>query len=87
MPRGSKKSYTSKSRRQAHNVEESGPKRGTSPKRAASLAYATATKQQGGGKRGRTTAASSSRKGGPKAAGRTAARRRGGRTARATQRS
>ena len=71
MARGSKKSYTSKQRRQARHIEESGEKRGMSPKRAASMAYATVNKQDGGGKksgsgRGHKKDTSSSRKGGRK---------------------
>ena len=79
MARGSKKSYTSKQRRQARHIEESGEKRGMSPKRAASMAYATVNKQDGGGKksgsgRGKKRSTASSRKG-----GRAAAKKRGGR--------
>lgn len=73
MPRGSKKSYTSKQRRQAEHIEESGKKRGMSSKRAAQMAYATVNKQDGGGKksgsgRGRKRSTSSSRSGGRKSA-------------------
>jgi len=69
MPRGSKKSYTSKQRRQAAHIEESGKKRGMSTKRAEQMAYATVNKQDGGGKksgsgRGKSRSTSSSRKGG-----------------------
>lgn len=71
MARGSKKSYTSKQRRQAQKIEESGKKRGMSSKRAASMAYATVNKQDGGGKksgsgRGKKRNMSSARKGGRK---------------------
>lgn len=82
MPRGSKKSYTSKQRRQAEHIEESGKKRGMSSKRAAQMAYATVNKQDGGGKksgsgRGRKRSTSSSRSSG----------RKGGRSRSSTSRS
>jgi len=69
MPRGSKKSYTSKQKRQAHHIEEGAKKRGMSSKRAAQIGYATVNKQDHGGKksgsgRGKTSNKSSSRKGG-----------------------
>jgi len=51
MARGSKKAYTSKQKRQARHIEESGEKRGMSAKRAAAMAYATVNKQDGGGKK------------------------------------
>jgi hypothetical protein len=51
MARGSKKSYTSKQRRQAHHIEESAKKRGASAKRAKQIGYATVNKQDGGGKK------------------------------------
>jgi hypothetical protein len=71
MPRGSKKSYTSKQRRQASHIEESAKKSGKSAKRAKQIAYATVNKQDGGGKksgsgRGRKKSMASSRKGGRK---------------------
>jgi hypothetical protein len=71
MARGSKKSYTSKQRRQASHIEESGKKRGMSSKRAAAMAYATVNKQDGGGKksgsgRGKKRSTASSRNGGRK---------------------
>ncbi len=63
--RGSKAKYTSKQKRQAKHIEESGEKRGYTPKRAAQMAYATVNKQDGGGKksgsgRGKVRATSSS---------------------------
>ena len=72
MPRGSKKSYTSKQRRQASHIEESAKKSGKSSKTAARIAYATVNKQDGGGKksgsgRGKKRDTSSSKKGGRKA--------------------
>ena len=51
MPRGSKKSYTSKQKRQAHHIEQSEKKQGRSSKRAAQIAYATVNKRDGGGKK------------------------------------
>ncbi len=71
MARGSKKSYTSKQRRQASHIEESAKKSGKSSKTAARIAYATVNKQDGGGKksgsgRGHKKDTSSSRKGGRK---------------------
>jgi hypothetical protein len=71
MPRGSKKSYTSKQRRQASHIEESAKKSGKSAKTAARIAYATVNKQDGGGKksgsgRGKKRSTASSRKGGRK---------------------
>ena len=71
MPRGSKKSYTSKQRRQAHDIEKSAKKRGYSAKRAAQIGYATVNKQDKGGKksgsgRGKSRSMASSRKGGRK---------------------
>ncbi len=50
MPRGSKKSYTAKQRRQARHIEDSVKKSGRSAKTAARIAYATVNKQDGGGK-------------------------------------
>ena len=51
MARGSKKSYTSKQKRQAHHIEESEKKRGMSSKRAAQIGYATVNKRDKGGKK------------------------------------
>lgn len=69
MPRGSKKSYTSKQRRTASHIEKSAKKSGHSSARAKQIAYATVNKQDHGGKKsgsgrgkGRNTA--SSKKGG-----------------------
>jgi hypothetical protein len=71
MARGSKKSYTSKQKRQARHIEDSAKKRGKSSKTAARIAYATVNKQDGGGKksgsgRGKKRSTASSRKGGRK---------------------
>lgn len=83
MARGRKTSYTSKQRRQAQNIEESGRKRGMSTKRAAQMAYATVNKQEAeaeeGGRgrgRGKRRSTSSSRRGG-RPSGRTSSRTRG----------
>ena len=51
MPTGSKKSYTTKQRRQAKHIEDSAKKSGQSPKTAARIAYATVNRQDGGGKK------------------------------------
>ena len=51
MPRGSKASYTSKQKRQAHHIEESAKKRGASASRAAQIGWATVNKETGGGKK------------------------------------
>ena len=77
--RGSKKSYTSKQRRQASHIEDSAKKRGASTKRAKQIAYATVNKQDGGGKksgsgRGKSRSTAASRKGGRKG-GRASSRR------------
>ncbi len=79
MAQGSKRSYTSKQRRQARHIEDSAKKSGKSPKRAKQIGYATVNKQDGGGKksgsgRGKARSTASSRKG-----GRAAAKKRGGR--------
>ena len=71
MARGSKKSYTSKQRRQASHIEDSAKKSGKSSKRAKAIAYATVNKQDGGGKksgsgRGKQRSTASSKKGGSK---------------------
>lgn len=71
MARGSKKSYTSKQRRQARHIEESAKSSGKSSATAKRIAYATVNKQDGGGKksgsgRGKKRDTSSSRKGGRK---------------------
>jgi hypothetical protein len=51
MARGSKKSYTSKQKRQAHHIEMSAKSSGKSSKTAARIAYATVNKQDHGGKK------------------------------------
>src|ERR1041385_8756382 len=79
-PQGSKSSYTSKQRRQAHHIEKSVKSRGGSAKKAARIAYATVNMQDKGGKksgsgRGKRRSMASSRKGG----------RKGGRATRSTR--
>lgn len=51
MPRGSKKSYTDKQKRQASHIESSEKKKGRSTKTAERIAWATVNKQDGGGKK------------------------------------
>ena len=81
MARGSKRSYTSKQKRQASHIEDSEKKSGKSARRAKQIAYATVNKQDGGGKKsgsgrgkGKAKSTASSRKG-----GRAASKQRGGR--------
>ena len=80
MARGSKKSYTSKQRRQASHIEDSAKKSGKSTKRAKQIAYATVNKQDGGGKksgsgRGHKKDTSPSKRGGQRShSGRTSTR-------------
>ena len=69
MPRGSKKSYTSKQKRQAEHIEEGYEKRGVGKKTAEARAWATVNKSTGGGKksgsgRGKKVNKSPMRKGG-----------------------
>jgi hypothetical protein len=49
MPQGSKASYSGKQKRQAHEIEKSYEKRGTSAKTAKARAWATVNKRSGGG--------------------------------------
>src|SRR5688572_7778332 len=51
MPRGDKRSYSSKQKRQAEHIEEGYEKRGTSKKTAEARAWATVNKMTGGGKK------------------------------------
>ncbi len=75
MPRGSKSKYTSKQKRQAQHIEESGRKRGMPSGRAAQMAYATVNKQDkggkqaGGGGRGKARSKAASRRGGRRSHG------------------
>jgi hypothetical protein len=71
MAKGSKKSYTSKQKRQAEHIEEGYEKRGLKKKTAKARAWATVNKATGGGKksgsgRGKKTNKSPMRKGGRK---------------------
>ncbi len=72
MARGSKKKYTSKQRRQAHDIEKGYEKRGVSKREAMRRAWATENRISGGGResggsgRGKKSDKSSSRKGGKK---------------------
>jgi len=51
MPRGEKKAYTGKQKRQAEHIEKGYEKRGVSEKEAESRAWATVNKMSGGGKK------------------------------------
>jgi hypothetical protein len=78
MPRGSKKSYSPKQKRQAHKIEESAKKRGASSARAAQIGWATVNQETGGGKksgsgRGQKVSKEASRRGAKR--GKTRARR------------
>jgi plasmid stabilization system protein ParE len=71
MPTGSKRSYTSKQKRQAQHIEEGYEKRGVSKKTATARAWATVNKTDGGGKksgsgRGKKTNKAPAKKGGRK---------------------
>ncbi len=61
MPRGSKKSYTSKQKRMAHKIEKGAKSRGRSTKEAERIAWATTNKRTGGGKRKSSSRSSSSK--------------------------
>jgi hypothetical protein len=72
MARGSKKKYTSKQKRKAHQIQKGYKKHGVSSKEAERRAWAAVNKsdrcgrKQGGGGRGKKRSKSSSRKGGRK---------------------
>ena len=71
MAQGSKKKYTSKQKRKAHDIEKGYKKSGISSKEAERRAWATVNKSEGGrkkggGGRGKKRSKSSSRKGGRK---------------------
>jgi len=51
MPRGDKSSYTDRQKRMAEHIEESYEKRGSSPKRAKKIAWATVNRDTGGGRK------------------------------------
>ncbi len=50
-PRGDKRSYTAKQKRQAEHIEEGYEDRGVPKKEAAARAWATVNKMDGGGKK------------------------------------
>ncbi len=67
MPRGDKRSYTDKQKRQAEHIEEGYEKRGVSKKEAERRAWATTNKESGGGRksgsgRGKTAKKKTARK-------------------------
>jgi len=89
MPRGSKKKYTSKQKRQAEHIEEGYEARGVSDDEAESRAWATVNKQDGGGKksgsgRGKQRSTASARKGGKKAGKKTGGRKTAKRSSKKT---
>ena len=55
MPRGSKKSYSSKQKRMASKIEKSSKRKGRSTKTAERIAWATVNKRTGGGKQKRSS--------------------------------
>jgi hypothetical protein len=55
MPRGSKKSYSSKQKRMASHIEKSSKRKGRSTKTAERIAWATVNKKTGGGAKKRAT--------------------------------
>ena len=61
MPRGSKKSYSSKQKRMASKIEKSAKSRGRSSKTAARIAWATVNKKTGGGSKKRSSKGRSKR--------------------------
>lgn len=66
MPRGSKESYTSKQKRNAHHIEEGYVKRGTPRKKAERIAWATVNKEYGKAGTNKKKTKSASRRGGKK---------------------
>ena len=80
MSQGSKRSYTSKQKRQAEHIEEGYEERGVPKKEAAARAWATVNKMEGGGKksgsgRGKPADKEPAKKGGRKGGRATAAKR------------
>ncbi|HTL69374.1 MAG TPA: hypothetical protein VL200_17040 [Lacunisphaera sp.] len=51
MPRGSKRSYTGKQKRQASHIEKGYEKRGVKKKTAEARAWATVNQRTGGGRK------------------------------------
>lgn len=85
MPRGDKRSYSSKQKRQAEHIEEGYEKRGVSKKTAEARAWATVNKMTGGGKksgsgRGKKVNKSPAKKGGKLGGRATAARKAAGKS-------
>jgi len=81
MPKGSKRSYTSKQKRQAEHIEEGYEKQGVSKKTAEARAWATVNKMTGGGKksgsgRGKEVNKAPAKKGGRKGGKATASKRK-----------
>ena len=81
MPKGSKRSYTSKQKRQAEHIEEGYQKQGVSKKTAEARAWATVNKMTGGGKksgsgRGKEVNKAPAKKGGRKGGKATASKRK-----------
>ena len=81
MPKGSKRSYTGKQKRQAQHIEEGYEDRGVSKKTAKARAWATVNKMDHGGKksgsgRGKKTDKSPAKKGGRKGGRSTASKRK-----------
>jgi plasmid stabilization system protein ParE len=81
MPQGSKRSYTSKQKRQAQHIEEGYEDRGVPKEEAEARAWATVNKMDGGGKksgsgRGQRTNKAPAKMGGRKGGRTTAASRK-----------
>jgi membrane-bound ClpP family serine protease len=55
MPRGSKKSYSSKQKRMASHIEKSAKRKGRSTKTAERIAWASVNKQTGGAAKKRSS--------------------------------
>jgi hypothetical protein len=62
MPRGSKKSYSSKQKRMASHIEKSSKRKGRSTKTAERIAWASVNKQTGGGAKKRSAKSRSHKK-------------------------
>jgi hypothetical protein len=62
MPRGDKSSYTSKQKRQAHDIERGYEKHGLGKKESERRAWATVNKTSGGGLKGGSKSKRSSKK-------------------------
>jgi hypothetical protein len=62
MPRGSKKSYSSKQKRMASHIAKSSKRKGRSTKTAERIAWASVNKQTGGGAKKRASKSRSHKK-------------------------